>query len=72
METKKKNAVRFVVAKSRNYHNGEYHQEWRISRREELGGGLVATKPVADVFGGRRHAEWVAEAMNVHARKGKK
>lgn len=64
----KKNKVEFVVAKRRNYHDGRYWAEWRIDRVES-GPSLTSRMPVADVFGARRHALWVAEAMNRQSRR---
>lgn len=61
--------VEFAVAPRRNYYDGQYWPEWRINRVERLSGGLVARRPVAEVLGSRRHAQWVAEAMNLHTRR---
>jgi len=47
--------VKYVVPKIANYHDGKYHREWRINR-EEQHGRLIASRPVADVFGSRARA----------------
>lgn len=62
-KTKAAKTVKLTVSIKKAYFNGAYHSEWKVFRVRELGGGLVAKKCIADVYGPRKLALQIARAL---------